>query len=73
MDWLVAGVFALIGLVGCAVIWIGKKNPKLKPTRPGITLYEGAFGLGRARPKGDRNSNAPNEIRQAGQNTRPPE
>jgi hypothetical protein len=35
MEWLIAGVFGLIGVVGAVVIWIGRRNAKLKPYDPG--------------------------------------
>jgi hypothetical protein len=45
MEWLIAGVFGFIGLVGAVVVWIGRKDPKLKPYDPGVVRYPGAFGL----------------------------
>jgi hypothetical protein len=61
MEWLIAGVFGLIGVVGAAVIWIGRKNRKLKPHDPGIVRYPGAFGLGHPTDEKSKNEGRPPE------------
>jgi hypothetical protein len=68
MEWLIAGAFALVGLITAVVVLIGQKNPKLKPYIPGIVRYSGAFGLGHPTdPKAEK------EGREVNNEGRPPE
>ena len=72
MEWLIAGAFALVGLITAVVVLIGQKNPKLKPYNPGLVRYSGAFGLGKPTDETPK-KNSQSEADRPGTEGRPPE